>query len=106
MLFPSVPGLAHPKAVKGGGAKVRCTKVKGSDEESVYALYGGNAVYVVESFLGLDLHDGQEALVGLLEVLSRGYAKVDWRVRRAEASPAPRGKFGSLDKSPGLICCP
>lgn len=48
------------------------TEIERSDEEAIHAVYRGNLINRFKSFLGLDLQDGQEAIICLLEIFGQG----------------------------------
>ena len=87
--------------VKGGER----TEVKGPDEEHVDAVDGGNVLHDVEGLAGLDLHHGQEGVVGLLQVLGEGrqWAEALRRDGLAEDAAAHGRELGGLDELLGLL---
>ena len=108
MLFPfhCVAGkeLAFERTLEGWNI----TKIEWSDEENINAVDSGNLVDFIQGLLRLDLHDGEESVIGMLKVLGHGRHRVEPRhgVGRAEAAAANRRKFGRLHKVSGFLSCP
>lgn len=62
--------------------------------------------YILERLLGLDLYDGKEGVVRLLEVLElRDTARRSHGKGASEASLANGRELGRLDELPGVVCC-
>ena len=83
----------------------RLTEVERSDEEHVNAINSSDLIYNFEGLFRLDLHDSQERVVGLLQILHRsGLSGKALRGQHGAKAPfSLRGVFGVLDNIFGIL---